>query len=207
MAVNELVYVGLAERMAIWFVLAAVLATEFSSTWNFIGNERWAFSGRRFQGHVFTRYLSYVGMNNALLVVRVPMLWMLTLAGFGPAWANLGTLGGLFVLRYVVSDGWVWRTSGPAARFDESADQLMNEAADAAELAAVQAGIHLRELGRFDDLVRLAEQEIELVAVVGAVNPDDGPGTGSAAGNQCGAGAAYQSELPDVGNVGRGERH
>jgi len=47
MAVNELVYVGLAERLAIWFVLAAILATEFSSTWNFVGNERWAFSGRQ----------------------------------------------------------------------------------------------------------------------------------------------------------------
>jgi dolichol-phosphate mannosyltransferase len=141
MAINELVYVGLAGRLAIWFVLAAVLATEASSTWNFVGNERWAFSGRRFQGHAFTRYLSYVGMNNALLVVRVPMLWMLTLAGFGPAWANLGTLGGLFVLRYVVSDGWVWRSDKPAARFDESADQLTNESADAVELAASRAGI------------------------------------------------------------------
>ena len=45
-----------------------------------------------------------------------------------------------------------------------------------APVTPVQAGIHLREIGRFDDLVRLAEQEIELVAVVGAVNPDDGPG-------------------------------
>ena len=109
-AVNEFVYVGLVDKLAVWFVLAAIISTEASTTWNFLGNEFWAFSGRRFHGHAWVRYLAYAGMNNALLLLRVPMLWLLTdLAHIGPAWSNLIALGALFALRFAVSDGWVWR--------------------------------------------------------------------------------------------------
>jgi dolichol-phosphate mannosyltransferase len=111
--VNELLYVALVDRLAIWFVVAAIVATQASTTWNFLGNELWAFSGRRFVGRAWVRYISYSGMNNAMLLLRVPALWLLTdLARMGPAWSNLITLGGLFVLRYAVSDGLVWRREG-----------------------------------------------------------------------------------------------
>jgi putative flippase GtrA len=112
-AVNELVYVGMVHRLAFWFVIAAIVSTEASTTWNFLGNEMWAFSGRRFHGSMVARYVSYAAMNNALLLLRVPMLFMLTDIGhLGPASANLIALGALFVLRYSVSDGWVWRSKG-----------------------------------------------------------------------------------------------
>jgi putative flippase GtrA len=98
--VNELLYVALVDRLAIWFVVAAIVATQASTTWNFLGNELWAFSGRRFVGPAWVRYISYSGMNNAMLLLRVPALWLLTdLARVGPAWSNLITLAGLFVLR------------------------------------------------------------------------------------------------------------
>ena len=114
--VNEFLYVGLVDRLAIWFVIAAIVATQASTTWNFLGNEFWAFSGRRFVGPAWVRYISYSGMNNALLVLRVPALWLLTdLAHVGPAWSNLITLGGLFVLRYAISDGLVWKRDGQAS--------------------------------------------------------------------------------------------
>jgi putative flippase GtrA len=117
-AINELVYVGLVHRLAIWFVVAAIISTEVSTTWNFLGNEVWAFSGRKFHGHPVARFLSYAGMNNAMLLLRVPMLWLLTdFAGLGPASANLVALGALFVLRFAVSDGWVWRKK-VAGEFD-----------------------------------------------------------------------------------------
>jgi 4-amino-4-deoxy-L-arabinose transferase-like glycosyltransferase/putative flippase GtrA len=117
-AVNELVYVGLVHRLAMWFVVAAIVSTEASTTWNFLGNELWAFSGRRFHGHVFVRFLAYAGMNNAFLLLRVPMLWLLTDFGhLGPASSNLIALGALFVLRFAVSDGFVWRKK-TASEFD-----------------------------------------------------------------------------------------
>jgi 4-amino-4-deoxy-L-arabinose transferase-like glycosyltransferase/putative flippase GtrA len=109
-AVNEFVYVGLVDKLALWFVVAAIVSTEASTTWNFLGNELWAFSGRRFHGHAMGRYLAYAGMNNALLLLRVPMLWLLTsFVHLGPASSNLIALGALFVLRFAVSDGLVWR--------------------------------------------------------------------------------------------------
>ncbi len=114
--VNEFLYVAFVDRLAIWFVIAAIVATQASTTWNFLGNELWAFSGRRFVGRAWVRYVSYSGMNNALLLLRVPALWFLTdFVHVGPAWSNLVTLGGLFVLRYAVSDGLVWKRDGQAA--------------------------------------------------------------------------------------------
>jgi 4-amino-4-deoxy-L-arabinose transferase-like glycosyltransferase/putative flippase GtrA len=110
-AVNEVVYVGLVSKLAVWFVLAAILSTQASTTWNFLGNELWAFSGRQFHGHILARYIAYSGMNNSMLLLRVPMLWVLTDFGhLRPAWSNLIALGALFVLRFAFSDGFVWRT-------------------------------------------------------------------------------------------------
>ena len=89
-AVNELVYVGLVQGLAVWFVVAAIVSTQVSTTWNFLGNEMWAFSGRRFAGPAWARYVAYAGMNNALLLLRVPMLWALSDVGHvGPALSNL----------------------------------------------------------------------------------------------------------------------
>jgi 4-amino-4-deoxy-L-arabinose transferase-like glycosyltransferase/putative flippase GtrA len=117
-AVNELVYVAMVDRLVIWFVLAAIVSTEVSTTWNFFGSELWAFSGRRFHRQAWVRYVSYAAMNNALLLLRVPMLWLLSeYVKLGPAWANLVALGALFVLRFAVSDSWVWRAKG-ASKYD-----------------------------------------------------------------------------------------
>ena len=117
-AVNELVYVGMVHRLAMWFVIAAIVSTEASTTWNFLGNELWAFSGRRFHGHVLFRYVAYASMNNAFLLLRIPMLWALAhFAHLGPASANLIALGALFLLRFGVSDGLVWRKKA-AGEFD-----------------------------------------------------------------------------------------
>jgi dolichol-phosphate mannosyltransferase len=119
--VNELVYVALVDRLAVWLVVAAIVSTEASTTWNFFGNELWAFAGRGFAGRATTRYLQYAGVNNALLILRVPTLWLLADAGVGAAPANLIALGVLFAARFLISDGLVWRTLGsPGASGDES---------------------------------------------------------------------------------------
>src|SRR5450759_1468911 len=115
-AVNEVVYISLVEKLAVWFVLAAIISTQVSTTWNFLGNEVWTFSGRRFAGPVLVRYLAYSGVNNSLLLLRVPMLFLFTnLAHLTPGWSNLIALGVLFVLRFAVSDGLVWRKKAAGA--------------------------------------------------------------------------------------------
>jgi 4-amino-4-deoxy-L-arabinose transferase-like glycosyltransferase/putative flippase GtrA len=108
--VNEILYVALTDSLRVWFVASAFAATAASTTWNFAGNELWSFKGRRFVGRARVRYVAYAGMNVALLGLRVPMLWALSDFGrLGSASSNLITLGLLFVLRFAVSDGWVWR--------------------------------------------------------------------------------------------------
>ncbi len=115
-AVNEVVYISLVEKLAVWFVLAAILSTQVSTTWNFLGNEVWTFSGRRFAGPVLVRYLAYSSVNNSLLLLRVPMLFLFSnLAHLTPGWSNLIALGVLFVLRFAVSDGLVWRKKAAGA--------------------------------------------------------------------------------------------
>jgi 4-amino-4-deoxy-L-arabinose transferase-like glycosyltransferase/putative flippase GtrA len=108
--VNEILYVALTDSLRVWFVASAFAATAASTTWNFAGNELWSFKGRRFVGRARVRYVAYASMNVALLGLRVPMLWALSDFGrLGSASSNLITLGLLFVLRFAVSDGWVWR--------------------------------------------------------------------------------------------------
>ena len=115
-AVNEVAYISLVEKAAVWFVLAAIISTQISTTWNFLGNEVWTFSGRRFAGPVLVRYLAYSAVNNSLLLLRVPMLFLFTnLAHLTPGWSNLIALGVLFVLRFAVSDGLVWRKKAAGA--------------------------------------------------------------------------------------------
>ena len=59
------------------YLLGAVVATQGSSTWNFCLTERWVFpaaGGRRLGG----RFLLFLGMNNSTLLLRVPLLALLT---------------------------------------------------------------------------------------------------------------------------------
>jgi putative flippase GtrA len=152
-AVNEFVYVGLVDRLAVWFVVAAIVSTQASTTWNFLGNELWAFSGRRFRGHVLARYLAYAGMNNGLLLLRVPMLWLLTeYVRLTPAWSNLIALGALFVLRFAFSDGFVWRTKAVdpyAVDSDESGEKVPLYRYDIGGLLRLDSESELPELAYF----------------------------------------------------------
>jgi 4-amino-4-deoxy-L-arabinose transferase-like glycosyltransferase/putative flippase GtrA len=148
-AVNEIVYVGLVQSLAVWFVVAAIISTEVSTTWNFLGNEYWAFSGRKFVGPRWVRYLAYAAMNNALLVLRVPTLWLLTDIGhMTPAWSNLFALGLLFAVRFAVSDGWVWRKKG-ANPFSEVSDAASGAAAFRYDISRLDSDAELPELAYF----------------------------------------------------------
>jgi putative flippase GtrA len=152
-AVNELVYVGLVQELAVWFVIAAILSTEASTTWNFLGNELWAFSDRKYAGPAWVRFLAYAAMNNSLLVVRVPLLWLLTdLGQLGPAWSNLVTLVLLFGLRFIVSDGWVWRRQGANPYSEDSSIGRRGLAAfryDICGLIRLDSDVELPELAYF----------------------------------------------------------
>ena len=93
-------------------LVAAAIATQGSTTFNFIGTERWVFASRRatnFQG-VVKRFVVYDAVNSTALLVRLPLLQFLT-AGYlhmNYLVANLITLVLLTLVRYVIADSVIW---------------------------------------------------------------------------------------------------
>jgi dolichol-phosphate mannosyltransferase len=97
------------------YVLGAVLATQGSTTWNFLLLDRWVFPERRERSGRL-RYLAFSGVNNLTLLLRVPMLAALvSVAHVHYLLSNLITLVVLFVSRFVVSDRLIWKTPPPKA--------------------------------------------------------------------------------------------
>jgi dolichol-phosphate mannosyltransferase len=91
------------------YLLGAVVATQASSTWNFCLTERWVFpeAGQRRPG---ARFALYLAMNNSTLLLRVPVLALLTsFFGINYLVSNFITLVVLFLLRFLVSDRLIWK--------------------------------------------------------------------------------------------------
>ncbi|MDQ3871738.1 MAG: GtrA family protein, partial [Chloroflexota bacterium] len=134
--VNQAVLAVTTEWLGLHYLLSAILATQISTTWNFVGTERWAFAGRPLARSLAFRYAAFLAVSNAALLLRVPLLWALTdLAQVHYLASNLITLLVLFVLRYAFSDAWIWRAESPAAerveRLQPSVDGASNGASRA----------------------------------------------------------------------------
>ncbi len=85
-------------------LLAAALATQVSTSANFVGVERFVFGGKRRRG-IWSRYLGFSALNNVVMLGRLPVLVLLVSILAMPALlANLITLFGSFVVRFVVND-------------------------------------------------------------------------------------------------------
>jgi dolichol-phosphate mannosyltransferase len=96
------------------YLLGAVVATQGSSTWNFCLTERWVFPGGGGRS-LGSRYLMFLGINNSTLLLRIPVLALLTsFLGVNYLVSNFLTLVVLFLLRFLVSDRVIWKPAGPA---------------------------------------------------------------------------------------------
>jgi dolichol-phosphate mannosyltransferase len=92
------------------YVVGAIVATQGSTTWNFLLLDRWVFPERRERSGRL-RYLAFSGVNNLTLLLRVPMLAALvSVLHVHYLLSNLVTLIVLFVSRFMVSDRLIWRT-------------------------------------------------------------------------------------------------
>ena len=113
--VNQVVLVLLTEMAGLFYVASAIVATEVSTIWNFAWIDRWALAGRP-PRNAAARLFAYAAVNNATLLLRLPLLWLLTeAAGISYGLSNLVTLGVLFALRFAVSDRWIWAPTSTAA--------------------------------------------------------------------------------------------
>ena len=113
-------------QVSLWFLvdvlhsshllLSATIATQASTTFNFVGTESWVFGSRRAGGPigVIKRFVVYDAVNSSALLVRLPLLQVLT-AGWHMNYliANLLTLVAFTVLRFLIADLFIWSRPTP----------------------------------------------------------------------------------------------
>ena len=109
LAVNQMLFWLLTEVGSFWISWGAVLATQGSTVWNFVLNERFVyrFGGRAGRNGRFAKSWT---ANTMSLIFRVPLLLVLAQAGMNPQWANITTLVALFGLRFWISDRFIWNS-------------------------------------------------------------------------------------------------
>jgi putative flippase GtrA len=93
-------------------VLSAALATQASTLWNFAGTEWWVFGKREAGRSFWQRLVSFLAMNNGMLLLRAPILALLvSRLGMNYILANLISLFAMTILRYLVADKLIWNKS------------------------------------------------------------------------------------------------
>src|SRR5829696_4867048 len=107
--VNSLVLAAFTELSAIHYIVSAVIATQASTLWNFGLTERWVFGQRQTERGFWTRLVSFLLMNNAMLLLRAPIMTLLvSQLGVHYVLANLASLFAMTVFRYLFADKWIW---------------------------------------------------------------------------------------------------
>lgn len=116
--VNNGLLVLWTEVLGVHYLVGAGLATQGSTSWNFVGTEVWVFRNRETSaGRWWQRLWRFFAVNNAALLLRGPILFVFTsVLGLHYVASNVLSLGVLFVARFLLADAWIWRaprTEGP----------------------------------------------------------------------------------------------
>lgn len=109
LVVNTLALAFATELLGLHYLVSAVFATEVSTLWNFELTEHWVFSQKERREGARWRMLLFFAMNNAALLLRGPIIYLLTdQLGMYYLVSNLFSLVALTVLRYAVADRVIW---------------------------------------------------------------------------------------------------
>jgi glycosyltransferase involved in cell wall biosynthesis len=148
LVVNTALLAALTEVGRIHYLVSAVLATQGSTLWNFVLTDRWVFAGRIHRRSPRSRAAMFFVMNNAALLLRVPLLAALaTGLGLNYLVANVISLAVLMLTRYAVADTWIWRGSRAAEAGAAAKAATFNY--DIHGLVTVSSEVRLPELERF----------------------------------------------------------
>jgi glycosyltransferase involved in cell wall biosynthesis len=102
--VNSAALWAFEHTMGISLLVAATLATQVSTTWNFLLTDLLVFRGRK-ERPWWLRFLGFALVNNVVLLVRLPVLaWLVRRVGMDDIVANVVTLVAAFAIRYIVAD-------------------------------------------------------------------------------------------------------
>lgn len=110
LVVNTVAFWGFLHYLHAPYLLAAVLATQVSTTWNFIGMELFVFAAHK-KGHLWPRFLKFCLLNNSVMLARLPVLALMVSVLHCPkTFANFATLLLVFVVRFGISDRYIYDT-------------------------------------------------------------------------------------------------
>jgi glycosyltransferase involved in cell wall biosynthesis len=201
--VNTVLLAALTDGLGIYFLLSAIIATQGSSLWNFLLTDRWVFGGRERRWRGGYRLAMFLGVNNAALALRSPLLWGFTaVAGLHYLISNVLSLGILTLLRFAVADGVIW--SGARAHRETREWHLY----DIHGIVSVASQVRLPELERMAVAELHAEPTIRVR--VGRVQRNDGSlaasANGSSAAGTNGSTAAGNERAPAYNGSGAGAR-
>jgi putative flippase GtrA len=190
--VNTGIMVALAELAGVSYVVAAIVATQGSTLWNFVLTELWVFGDRQHRRSGPRRMGMFFAVNNVALALRTPVLIGLT-AGLGIHYAasNVISLVLVFVARFALADVWIWGKAKGAV------DDLAVHNYSIHGLITVASDGRLPELERFriqeqlvDPTIRVrigsVSRKARLVALGAASAPHIANGNGNGNGNSNG---------------------
>src|SRR6266498_974401 len=109
LVVNSLALYAFTELAAIHYVISAAIATQVSTLWNFGLTETWVFGKRETERPFLQRLVSFLLINNLLLILRGPIITLMVgQMGIHYLIANLASLFVMTLLRYLLADKWIW---------------------------------------------------------------------------------------------------
>jgi putative flippase GtrA len=108
LVVNQLAFWLLTDVFGLYYLTAFLLATQFSTVWNFVLLERYVFRGRE-EGR-WARLGWYALMNNIWNVASAPVMYGLVHGiGVNHLLANWLVVCGVTVVRFAISNRLIWR--------------------------------------------------------------------------------------------------
>ena len=111
-AINSLALIAFRGGLGLGVLVAALLATQCSSAWNFLLVERFVFRDSSPSRSIVGRAVAFLAMNNLAFVLRGPLLLALVSAfGLHYVLANLISLCTLTIARFALADRWIWGTA------------------------------------------------------------------------------------------------
>lgn len=146
LAVNTLALALFTATGHVYYALSAILATQVSTGWNYALTEWWVFRGRASGRRPAQRAGLFFATNNAAMLVRIPLLLLLT-SGFGVHYllSNLLSLLALTLVRFGLADTWIWG----AAQKEKAPGRGATWAYDIHGIVTVESEAPLPELERF----------------------------------------------------------
>jgi dolichol-phosphate mannosyltransferase len=141
--VNQALFWFFHDVWSFWISWAAICATQGSTIWNFVLTDRLVYRNHNGNSRWYQRFAKSWTANTGSLLLRVPLLLLLTHAGMNPYWANFTTLVALFALRFWISDTFIWGSKKMVADLTGEPIEPHSKADVLIEMKSYEWGPHL----------------------------------------------------------------